>query len=72
MNALTKERIELLQKAQDRIREATALINKAVARTAIESRVNQRLIPALLMFVDQPHTGSASLEELIDEIKLEE
>ena len=72
MNALTKERIELLQKAQDRIREATALINKAVARTAIESRVNQRLIPALLMFVDQPHAGSASLEELIDEIKLEE
>ncbi|MDX2469667.1 MAG: hypothetical protein QNL04_03705 [SAR324 cluster bacterium] len=72
MNALTKERIELLQKAQDRIREATALINKAVARTAIEARVNQKLIPALLMFVDQPHEGSASLEELIDEIKLEE
>ena len=71
MNAITKERVELLSRAQDKIREATALINKAVERTTIEARVNERLIPALLMFIDQPLKGSASLEELIDEIKLE-
>ena len=71
MKAITKERIEHLQKAQHKIKECVALIHKAVEGTAIEERVRAKLIAKLMSYVDQPQNDCASIEELIKEVSKE-
>jgi len=71
MKAITKERIEHLSNAQGRLKEAVALISKAVEGSSIEDRVKTRLIARLMSYIDQPQDDCASIEELIKELTLE-
>lgn len=71
MKAVTKERVDQLYRAQDKIKECVALIQRAVEGTSIEERVQQRLIARLLSYINQPQPDCASIEELIEEIQEE-
>ncbi|MDT8446106.1 MAG: hypothetical protein RRB13_04340 [bacterium] len=71
LKAVTKERVEQLYRAQDKIKECVALIQRAVEGTSIEERVQRRLIARLMSYVNEPQTDCASIQELIREIEEE-
>ena len=71
----TSERVQTIQEAQDKLREAIELVEQATKGTAIEQRTRYTLIAGLQMAIDKDHEwlGQAtSLQDLIGELEEEE